>query len=177
MVEVALERWALADEHLRAVIDYLEVHGDTWQRSVTLTQLAEARLALGDAQGALEATRSSEQLLSRYDLDTRIRATTMRARSLVALGEVDEGLELASAAVDRAQPTDWLVLRGWTQLHLATALQSVGRRDEAVEVARGAAAAYRAKGHLAGMHRAEAIVDSSGLDPRPASEPRHPAAP
>jgi class 3 adenylate cyclase/tetratricopeptide (TPR) repeat protein len=158
IVEVALERWGPAAEDLRVVNDYLEVHRDTWLRSVTLTLLAEARLGLGDAHGALESTQASERLLSRYDLDTRIRATTMRARALVALGEVDEGLELASAAVELAKPTDWLAQQGWTQLHLASALQSVGRRDEAVEVARGAVAAYEAKGHLTGVRRAEAIV-------------------
>ncbi len=60
--------------------------------------------------------------------------------------------------------TDWLWLQGWTQLHLASALSRVGRRDEAVEVASGAAAAYQAKGHLTGVRRAEAIRDSQPGD-------------
>jgi hypothetical protein len=89
--------------------------------------------------------------------------TRIKARALVALGEVEEGLALGSAAVQLAKPTDWLPLRGWTQLHLATALQSVGRGDEAVDVARGAVAAYQAKGHLTGVRRAEAIRDQRRL--------------
>jgi hypothetical protein len=157
-VDLALGRWALADENLRVVHAYLEEHGDTWLRSVVLAELAEARLELGDAQGALEFTRASERFLSRYDLDTWIRATTIGARSRVALGEVDEGLELGADAVARAKSTDWLALRGWTQLHFASALQSVGRPVEAVEVARGALADYQAKGHLSGVRRAEALV-------------------
>ena len=159
MVNLALERWALADKDFRAVAAYLEEHGDTWSRSVVLTELAEARLALGDPQGALEFTRSSERVLSRYDLDTRIRATTIAARALVALGEVEEGLRLASAAVESVRATDWLALQGWSQLHRAAALLSAGQRDEASEVAREAAAAYLAKGHLAGVRRAEALAN------------------
>ena len=156
-VELALGRWALAEENLRVAHAYLEVHRDTWLRSVVLTELAEARLALGDAQGALEYTRSSRQFMSRYDLDTRIRATTISARSLVALGEVDEGLELASVAVGLAKATDWLALQGWTQLHLASALHAVGRWDDAVAVASEAEAVYLAKGHLTGARRAGAL--------------------
>jgi class 3 adenylate cyclase/tetratricopeptide (TPR) repeat protein len=163
-LEMALERWARADDDLRSGIAYLEASKDTWLRSVMLNQLAETRLALGDAQEALDCARASDELGSPHDLATRIRAMTMRGRSHVALGEVTEGLELASTAVDLAKPTDWLELQGWTQLHLALALRDVGRREEAIEAARGAAHAYRAKGHLTGLRRAEAIRDAP---PRP----------
>lgn len=53
-VDLALGRWALADENLRVVHAYLEAHGDTWLRSVVLAE------AFGASKRSSTGSRSTE---------------------------------------------------------------------------------------------------------------------
>jgi tetratricopeptide (TPR) repeat protein len=77
----------------------------------------------------------------------------VRAKVLARRGQFDEAIRLAGEAVDVAEPTDHLLIKGAALWDLGEVLRLAGRRDEALEAVRRALAVHEEKGDLASLDR------------------------
>lgn len=139
--------------------------------------LAWALVEQGDADDeAIAQTRFAEGH-GGEDLKTTITWCSARARALARQGQLEEAIELASRAVDLAQPTDALADKADASMALAQVLLAAGRKDEAARTAAGAGELYEAKGHTVGVERVARLIgdgEAFDLDGAPAGrrEPR-----
>jgi tetratricopeptide (TPR) repeat protein len=85
-----------------------------------------------------------------------------RARALARLGQTDEAIGLARDAVDLADQTDSLNLRGDALLDRADVLRVRAREDEAARDVDAALALYERKGNLVMAERARRLAAESG---------------
>jgi DNA-binding SARP family transcriptional activator/class 3 adenylate cyclase len=121
-------------------------------------ELARVLVELGRDDEALELTQESEELADRDDATAQVPWRCARARILARRREADHAEQLAREAVNLAERTDWLNLRGEALMDLADVLRLVGRRGEAAEAARDAAERFEQKGNLVSEARARALV-------------------
>jgi DNA-binding SARP family transcriptional activator len=152
-----------AESHLRLGFAVLEEMGDRSGMSTNAAILAEAVLAQGRDEEALELTVQSEQTAAAEDLPVQVQWRGPRAKALARRGELDAAERLAHEAVSLAERTDFLNLHANALLDLATVLQHDQRRvEEAAAAAEAANALYERKGNLVGAAKAHSFVGRIG---------------
>jgi tetratricopeptide (TPR) repeat protein len=82
----------------------------------------------------------------------------VRARVAAHQGRAEEAESLARAAVELADTTDLISLRGDAKLDLADVLRTLGRREEAERATEEGLALYRSKGNAAAAREAAALL-------------------
>jgi tetratricopeptide (TPR) repeat protein len=149
---------AAAESHLRLGFAVLEEMGDRSGLSTNMAMLAEAVLAQGRDEEAIELTVLSEQAAAAEDLPVQVQWRGPRAKALARRGELEAAERLAREAVSLAARTDFLNLHANALLDLATVAQRDRRFEEAAAVARAANALYERKGNLVGADKAQSFV-------------------
>jgi tetratricopeptide (TPR) repeat protein len=128
--------------------------------------LARALHALGrDAEADATAVEALE-LGNPDDIELQVIARIARASAKAGLGSVEDALATAREAVDLAERTDALTMRGDALLTLARVLRSAGRERDADEAARRALERFAAK-----ENRVEAATARDFLAARELSVP------
>jgi DNA-binding SARP family transcriptional activator len=143
LVELLAGDAAAAEHELQQSFERLAEFGEIAAPTMAAI-LAEARWRQGRHDEAYEATEASERLAPPDDLTTQVQWRGPRAKVLAARGERDEAERLAREAVELAERTDFLNLRGDALANLAEVTRS-GLED--------AAAAYTQKGNAAALRR------------------------
>jgi tetratricopeptide (TPR) repeat protein len=136
----------------------LEEMGDRSGLSTNAAMLAEALLAQGRDEEALELTVQSEQAAAAEDLPVQVQWRGPRAKALARRGKLDAAERLAHEAVSLAEQTDFLNLHANALLDLATVLQHDRRVEEAAAAAETAKTLYERKGNLIGADKAQSFV-------------------
>jgi tetratricopeptide (TPR) repeat protein len=156
-----------AEAHLRRGRAILEEMGDRSGLSGYAAMLAEAVLAQGRDDEALELTAQSERAAAAEDLVVQVQWRGPRAKALARRRELDAAKRLARDAVSLAEQTDFLNLHANALLDLATVLHHGGNLEDAAAAAEAANALYERKGNLVGAEEARSFV--SVIDERIAS--------
>jgi ATP/maltotriose-dependent transcriptional regulator MalT len=161
-----LEAWArlclgqpeLAETRLRADVETLASMSGKGTLATTLAVLAKAVLVQGrvDEAGVLSA--ATEREAATEDTMTQMIWRGVRARVAAHQGRAEEGESLARAAVELADTTDLISLRGDAKLDLADVLRTLGRREEAERATEEGLALYRSKGNAAAAREAAALL-------------------
>jgi len=147
-IELLAGNTAAAERLLGRGGEILEQERD-WGHFTSLAGLqAEALVAEGRAEEALERIETAERHLLEDDTDAQI--VLLRARSLLAanLGSLDEAEGFARRANERAERTDDLSLRGGVLADLATLHELSGRPEEAKVALEQALALFEHKGNV-----------------------------
>jgi class 3 adenylate cyclase/tetratricopeptide (TPR) repeat protein len=147
-----------ADRQLRLGIRVLERQGESGMRSNLTADLAAVLHQLDRGDEALGMALASRDLAAHDDLFAQVRWRGAAARALAGQGRVEEAERLAAEAVDIAEPTDMLTMRGDALLDLAAVATFAGRPDDARRAALAALDLYRQKGNQPGAARAEATA-------------------
>jgi ATP/maltotriose-dependent transcriptional regulator MalT len=146
-----------AERDLRGAYAGLDAIGEKGALSTVAALLARVRLEQGDAEEAEALIDASEGAASADDVYSRTLSCGARARILATRG--DAGAEaLARETVALAKHTDSPSLQGDALLDLAHVLVAVGDRRGASETLHDARARFAAKGDLASLDRAEALI-------------------
>jgi class 3 adenylate cyclase/tetratricopeptide (TPR) repeat protein len=152
---------AAAERQLRQGIRVLERQGESGMRSNMTVDLAHVLHRLGRPEEALRVALAGRAIAAHDDLFTQVRWRGAAARSLALQGRVAEAERLAAEAVELAEPTDMLTMRGDALLDQAAVAAAAGRPEDAARAALAALDLYRAKGNRAGAALAEAAAQPS----------------
>jgi hypothetical protein len=152
---------AAAERQLRQGIRVLERQGESGMRSNMTVDLAHVLHRLGRPEEALRVALAGRAIAAHDDLFTQVRWRGAAARSLALQGRVAEAERLAAEAVELAEPTDMLTMRGDALLDQAAVAAAAGRPEDAARAALAALDLYRAKGNRAGAALAEAAARPS----------------
>jgi class 3 adenylate cyclase/tetratricopeptide (TPR) repeat protein len=138
-----------AEDTLREALALFEELGDTSRRSGAAAELADVIYRRGGYEEADELTTMSERLASEHDVESQAHLRLVRAKVRARAGEHAEAEALARKALELADGTDFIFLRGIGLLDLAEVLALAGRSDEAVDAADRARAVFAESGYLA----------------------------
>jgi class 3 adenylate cyclase len=152
---------AAAEQQLRLGIRVLERQGESGMRSNLTADLAHVLHRLGRPDEALQVALASRAIAAHDDLFAQVRWRGAAARSLAGQGRLAEAERLAAEAVEIAEPTDMLTMRGDALLDQAAVATAAARPDAAARAAQAALALYQAKGNQPGAARAGAYVTRS----------------
>ena len=144
-----------------------EIHqrlGDEGHGSTSAAYLALALCRLGRFDEAEEFATIARTMGADDDLATQATARSAQALVRSARGEHDEARRLAQEAADLYAGAQSPWFYGNALMTLAEVSRAAGLRDEAVEAARAALAAYERKGHEPGMASARALIDEVQSD-------------
>jgi class 3 adenylate cyclase/tetratricopeptide (TPR) repeat protein len=147
-VETLAGAAAAAERELRRSYQMLSEMGEKSLLSTVAAQLAEAVYEQGRSEEAERLTTISEEAAAPDDLLSQVMWRITRAKVRAAAGRIDDSEALARAAVELAERTDYLNLRGDAALALAEVLTAVGRTGEAGASARTALGLYERKGNV-----------------------------
>jgi predicted ATPase len=147
-----------AEAHASIVRWRMRLQGDRSGLSTNAAVLAEALLAQGRDEEALELTAQSERAAAAEDLVVQVQWRGPRAKALARRGELDAAELLAREAVSLAEQTDFLNLHANALLTLATVLHHGRRLEDAAAAAEAANALYERKGNLVGAEEAYSFV-------------------
>jgi DNA-binding SARP family transcriptional activator len=161
-----------AEQELRRGYDSFERMGERANLSTLAAMLAQALYAQGRDDEAFELTRVSEEAAARDDLHTQVQWRGARAKLLARSGHGEQAEALAREAVDLADRTDFLVMKGNAALDLAEVLLLDGREADAKAPGKAALDLYGRKGATASAVQAERVLaSSSGRRSRSSSPP------
>jgi class 3 adenylate cyclase/tetratricopeptide (TPR) repeat protein len=149
-------------DRLGQSIERVREAGETGFLSTSAAFMAEALVALGRYDEALEYTQLTESLAAPGDVASEGAWRRIRALIMMHQGHLEEAEALAREAVAIAEPTDHWNERGETYMALATVMQAAGRGDQALAAAREALASYERKGNVVSAERARALIEEFG---------------
>lgn len=135
-------RLAEAVAELEAAGMLMAAEGDTVGEAIALEQLAEIRLYVGDAEGAVELMHQATTLLSPRDAAARVRVRTVLGQALVQLGKHTEAREVVLEVLETARGLDGqkerlcLDVLGRAALGLSDALTALAFAEQAVALSR-----------------------------------------
>ena len=155
---MCMEQPELAEARLRADVETLESMSGRDTLATTFALLAKAVFAQGSVGEAGELCGAAEREAAAEDTMTQVILRGVGARVAVRQGRLEVGETLAREAVNLADSTDLISLRGDAMLDLADVLRIVDRREEAERAAQAGLAFYRAKGNTAGAREALALL-------------------
>jgi tetratricopeptide (TPR) repeat protein len=148
--EALIERYAgdaaAAKRLLRPACDGLRAMGETGFLSGIVGELADAYYQLGLYDEAEEASEESERLTQQGDVASEIHWRRVRAKLLARRGADDAAVRVAREAIEWAETTSQLELRGDAYRDLAEVERLAGRADGAEEALERALDAYERKG-------------------------------
>jgi class 3 adenylate cyclase/tetratricopeptide (TPR) repeat protein len=152
-----------AERELRGGYEVLERFGEDYWRATVATLLAEAVYLQGRPDEAWHWTGVGHGLAAGDDVDAQVRWRAVRAKVLAGRGDHDTATRLAVEAVQLAQATDFLSLRGEALMGLAKVYRLGGRPAESAAALADALALYERKGNLVAAATARsALSDLSG---------------
>lgn len=143
--ELAVGNLAAAEQQLKTYVALVEASGETAYFSTVAGWLAWVLARLGRTDEAAEMANRARQATAPDDLISQALWRTAMALVAAAGGEADDGVDLASEAVEIMRPTDALVVRGESHCTLADVLDVAGRHDEAAAERREALRLFEAK--------------------------------
>ena len=133
--------------------------GDEGHGSTSAAYLAGALCSLGRFEEADEMAELARTMGAADDLATQSSALSAQAMVRSARAEHDEARRLAEEAADLYAGAQSPWFYGNALMTLAEVLRAAGLREDAVEAASTALAAYERKGHEPGMESARALID------------------
>ena len=160
-VELLAGNAAAAERELRMVCEHYEEVGELGYLSSAAPHLADALLAQGREEEALELTERwrADQLTIPEDADAQTQWRRVRAKLLARRGDLPEAERLGREGVAIASSTaDILDLRAEALADLGEVLMLAGRHQEARAAIEEAIGLYEAKGHLVGVQRLRGIL-------------------
>ncbi len=146
-VELWADEPAAAEEWLRPAYDELQAIGERSRFSTIAAMLGLALCLQGRLDEAERCVSSSAEAASPDDMASQVISRLARARLLLAGDDPAQALTPAREALDLAEATDFLNLRGDALAGLAEALHATGDLEQALVFLRRAADAYHAKGN------------------------------
>jgi class 3 adenylate cyclase/tetratricopeptide (TPR) repeat protein len=157
-VEILAGDLAVAETYLRSDDALLAELGERYFRSTVAGMLGRVLLLREDSVEAEAFVVLAEALSETDDAWSQVLWRSARAR-LLADSAPERALELAQGAVDFAETTADLALRGDAWCDLGEVHVSAGRRDEAKEAVAAARALYELKGDATSAARAARRLD------------------
>jgi len=133
--------------------------GDRAYHGTTAFVLADILVRTGNYEEAEVLCAEARDTSSPEDVATICGVDALEGFLRARRGDFAAGERLARRGVELAETTDFPEVRGLALMLAARALAEVGKRDEAVGLARKAVAVYEAKGDVAGARVAEALAD------------------
>jgi ATP/maltotriose-dependent transcriptional regulator MalT len=147
---------------LREGYDALDQLGETGYLSTIAALLAEAVLAQGRLDEAMQLSEASERASAPDDLESQAQWRAVRAHALAQQGVLDEAERLARESIAVVDPTDFLVERANAYRMLAEVLRIAGRPSEAAAALEAALPLYARKGDLVSAARTRTMRDELG---------------
>jgi class 3 adenylate cyclase/tetratricopeptide (TPR) repeat protein/uncharacterized protein (DUF433 family) len=150
-----------AERHLRTACEHFEEVGEFGYLSSIGPFLAEAVLAQGRDEEALQLTERwrADRLATPEDADAQTQWRRVRAKVLARRGELDEAERLGREAVAIASATvDILDLQAQALAGLGEVLSLAGRAQESREALEEAIRLYEAKGNIVGADRVHSLL-------------------
>jgi tetratricopeptide (TPR) repeat protein len=150
-----------AERELRTACEHYEEVGELGYLSSIGPSLAEAVLAQGRDEEALELTERwrADRLTTPEDADGQTQWRRVRAKVLARKGELDEAERLGREAVAIASATvDILDLQAQALAGLGEVLSLAGRAQESREALEEAIRLYEAKGNVVGADRVHSLL-------------------
>jgi tetratricopeptide (TPR) repeat protein len=145
-----------AVRELRWGYDELAKMGERGTRSTLAAYLAQALVADGRYEDAIEFSNISEEMVADADVVTQAVWRSARGAAIAEAGDPAEGERLAREAVKLANGTDFLDLQAGTLISLAGVLTSGGRTEEPAALTEQARAIYERKGNIVAAERLSA---------------------
>jgi class 3 adenylate cyclase/tetratricopeptide (TPR) repeat protein len=154
-VELLAGDAAAAEVELRAACEGTEQVGELGFLSSISYVLADAVLAQGRADEALELTERwhPDRLTVPEDVDAHAGWRRVRAKALAHLGEIAEAERLGREAVAIMSATDYLEAHAAAVADLADVLHLAGKADEAAATSAEALRLYEKKGNIAAVRQ------------------------
>jgi class 3 adenylate cyclase/tetratricopeptide (TPR) repeat protein len=152
----------VAERELREGYDALDQLGETGYLSTIAALLAEAVLAQGRLDEAMQLSEASERASAPDDLESQAQWRAVRAHALAQQGVLDEAERLARESIAVVDPTDFLVERANAYRMLAEVLRIAGRPSEAAAALEAALPLYARKGDLVSAARTRTMRDELG---------------
>jgi predicted ATPase len=150
-----------AERELRRGYDHLSSLNERYLSASLAGLLAEALLAGGRVDEAVEATSITEELADEGDADAQALWRMTRAKALARRGAVAEGETLAREALALTSATDDVVNTITARAALAEVLLLAGRRDEADAYLGSARALAEQKGSAAMVESVDELAGAS----------------
>ena len=136
--------------------EILASHAETGYISTMVGLRAQAALALGRDDEALELAHETERLAQKDDFDPHMRARLVRAEVLARRGDSDRAHELLKEATELIESTDYAFLHLALGEVTAAVCRLAGDRDGERVALEKALAAAEWKGHLVAEARIRA---------------------
>ena len=155
---LCMGRADLAEARLRADVETLASMSGKGTLATTFTLLAKAVFAQQRIDDAAALCAAAERQAAAEDTMTQIIWRGVQARVAARQGRPEMAESLARAAVEFADSTDLISLRGDAMLDLADVLRILDRREEAERAAQAGLALYNAKGNAAAAREALALL-------------------
>ncbi|HZC28840.1 MAG TPA: hypothetical protein VE269_03790, partial [Gaiellaceae bacterium] len=145
-VDLLADDAAAAETQLRRAFDALKAIGEHAELSTTAALLALVLCELDRFDEAEQFADAAERSSSPGDIATNVIIRRARAKILAAHGDAGGAAELARAAVQLAEQTDWLQLHADALVDLAELQHGLGRAGAAERCVQAAISLYEAKG-------------------------------
>jgi tetratricopeptide (TPR) repeat protein len=168
----SLERLAgdhtAAEQALRRGYEELERLGERGFLSTMAAELGQAVVAQGRLDEAERLARISEEAGASDDAASQVMLLGIRAQVDARKGDLDQAESQARRAVQLANETDALNMRGDAYMDLAEVLGLSSRSSEAADALAEAARLFERKGNVVSLRRARSELESLSASPGPA---------
>jgi tetratricopeptide (TPR) repeat protein len=137
----------------RRTHEYFNATGETGFNSTTSALLALSLFELGHVDESAEMAERSRSMASEDDFASQAEWRIAMALVMSARGNHDEAIELARAAGDFVEPTDYLPMKGHAQETFGRVLAAAERPEEARTAFEAALERYERKGDVVSSER------------------------
>jgi class 3 adenylate cyclase/tetratricopeptide (TPR) repeat protein len=158
-LEILAGDWMAAEKRFREAFDGLERMGERGFASTLAAHVARALYQQGRFDEAERFSAISEESAASDDVASQVHIRAIRAKLLAQEGRFREAEALAVEAVELADATDDLQMRGDIRTDLAEVHKLAERASSAVEALEEAARLYDEKGNLVSARRARAELE------------------
>ncbi len=149
---------AIAEGRLRESYDALAAAGRRNVLSTVATIYAECMYRQARYDEADDLLDVAADAGADDDFVTQVRLRAGRAKLLARRGDLDAAEAMAREATSLAEQTEYIDLRGDSQLALGEVLHRAGRASEGAEAMRAALALWEAKGNVAHAERTRVLL-------------------
>ena len=156
-VEMLARDFSAAEEKFRMTYDQLLAEGDHGHLVSVAYLLADAVLAQGEIERALELTASIPATAVEEDVDAQTGWRRVRAKALAEQGKLDEAVALAREAVAMAEQTEYYELYAQSVAALGEVLRRA-QSGEADDVLRRALALHERKGNVVAAEHVRQVL-------------------
>jgi tetratricopeptide (TPR) repeat protein len=144
---------AKAEREVRADFEFLERAGENYHLSGIAALLAQLIRDQGRDDEALPLLEMAEKLSAPNDVQSQATWRSVKAPILARKGDVEQAERVAREAVEMLGKTESAGLHADAMSELASVLEAIGRRQEALDANDAAIALYSRKGDVFGAKR------------------------